>query len=58
MHTQLGSSGSAALGAAAAQMRKGYIKDEPINVIAFCGADTDIQISRTSPHGANTSFST
>jgi pyruvate ferredoxin oxidoreductase beta subunit len=40
MHTQLGSSGSAALGAAAAykaQMRKGKIKDEPINVIAFCG---------------------
>lgn len=40
MHTQLGSSGSAALGAAAAfraQMRKGTMKDEPINVIAFCG---------------------
>src|SRR5437868_13686308 len=40
MHTQLGSSGSAALGAAAAfraQMRKGAMKDEPINVIAFCG---------------------
>ena len=40
MHTQLGSSGSAALGTAAglrAQMRKGKIKNEPINVIAFCG---------------------
>ena len=40
MHTQLGSSGSSALGAAAAfrvQMRKGVMKDEPINVIAFCG---------------------
>src|SRR5437764_8115052 len=93
MHTQLGSSGSAGLGAAAAfraQMRKGKMKDEPINVIAFCGdgggadmglgaisatlthpdynllvlmydnesyANTDIQISGTSPYGANTSFS-
>src|SRR3982750_4223213 len=40
MHTQLGSSGSAALGSAAALkalMRKGKMKDEPINVIAFCG---------------------
>ena len=40
MHTQLGSSGSAATGTAAglkALMRKGKIKDEPINVIAFCG---------------------
>src|SRR5260370_3135334 len=40
MHTQLGSSGSAGLGTAAglkALMRKGKIKDEPINVIAFCG---------------------
>ncbi|MGA2000460.1 MAG: thiamine pyrophosphate-dependent enzyme [Terriglobales bacterium] len=40
MHTQLGSAGSAVLGAAAAfkaQMRKGKMKDEPINVIAFCG---------------------
>ena len=94
MHTQLGSSGSAALGAAAAfrvQMRKGAMKDEPINVVAFCGdgggadmglgaisatmchpdynllillydnesyANTDIQISGTSPWGVNTSFST
>ncbi len=93
MHTQLGSSGSAVLGAAAAfkvQMRKGKMKDEPINVIAFCGdgggadmglgaisatlthpdynllilmydnesyANTDIQVSGTSPFGANTSFS-
>lgn len=93
MHTQLGSSGSAVLGAAAAfkaQMRKGKMKDEPINVIAFCGdgggadmglnaisatmthpdynllilmydnesyANTDIQISGTSPYGVNTSFS-
>ena len=40
MHTQLGSSGSAALGTAAglkALMRKGKMKSEPINVIAFCG---------------------
>jgi len=94
MHTQLGSAGSGALGVAAAlraQMRKGTMKDEPINVIAFCGdgggadmglnaisatmthpdynllillydnetyANTDIQISGTSPWGANTSFST
>ncbi|HYN14758.1 MAG TPA: thiamine pyrophosphate-dependent enzyme, partial [Terriglobales bacterium] len=94
MHTQLGSAGSSALGAAAAfraQMRKGAMKDEPINVIAFCGdgggadmglnaisatlthpdynllilmydnesyANTDIQISGTSPYGVNTSFST
>src|ERR671937_726476 len=40
MHTQLGSSGSAALGTSAglkALMKKGKIKEEPINVIAFCG---------------------
>lgn len=40
MHTQLGSAGSAALGTAAglrALMRKGKMKEEPINVIAFCG---------------------
>ncbi len=40
MHTQLGSSGSAGLGTAAALkvlMRKGKIATEPINVIAFCG---------------------
>jgi pyruvate ferredoxin oxidoreductase beta subunit len=40
MHTQLGSSGSAGLGTAAALkalMRKGKIPEEPINVIAFCG---------------------
>jgi pyruvate ferredoxin oxidoreductase beta subunit len=40
MHTQLGSSGSAGLGTAAAlkaMMRKGKMKKEPINVIAFCG---------------------
>jgi pyruvate ferredoxin oxidoreductase beta subunit len=40
MHTQLGASGSAAVGTAAglkALMRKGRIKQEPINVIAFCG---------------------
>lgn len=40
MHTQLGSSGSAAMGTAAglkALMRKGKMKKEPINVIAFCG---------------------
>ena len=40
MHTQLGSSGSAATGTAAGLkvlMRKGKIVEEPINVIAFCG---------------------
>jgi len=40
MHTQLGASGSAAVGTAAglkALMRKGRIKQEPINVISFCG---------------------
>jgi pyruvate ferredoxin oxidoreductase beta subunit len=40
MHTQLGSSGSAATGTAAglkALMSKGKIKDEPMNVISFCG---------------------
>src|SRR5437016_12316284 len=93
MHTQLGSSGSAALGTAAALkvlMRKGKIKNEPINVIAFCGdgggadmgvgaisatlthaeynslilmydnesyANTDIQLSGSTPWGANTTFS-
>jgi len=94
MHTQLGSSGSAALGTAAglkALMRKGKMKNEPINVIAFCGdgggadmglggisatlthpdynclilmydnesyANTDIQLSGSTPWGANTTFST
>src|SRR2546421_1814196 len=93
MHTQLGSSGSAALGTAAALkalMRKGKMKDEPINVIAFCGdgggadmglsaisatlthpdynclilmydnesyANTDIQLSGSTPYGAHTTFS-
>ncbi len=40
MHTQLGASGSAAVGTAAglkALMRKGRIAQEPINVISFCG---------------------
>jgi pyruvate/2-oxoacid:ferredoxin oxidoreductase beta subunit len=40
MHTQLGSSGAAALGTSGglkALMRKGKMKSEPINVIAFCG---------------------
>jgi pyruvate ferredoxin oxidoreductase beta subunit len=40
MHTQLGASGSSAVGMAAglrAQMRKGKIKQEKINAIAFCG---------------------
>ena len=40
MHTQLGASGSAAVGTAAglrALMRKGRIRQEPINVISFCG---------------------
>ena len=94
MHTQLGSSGSAGLGTAAglkALMRKGKMKNEPINVIAFCGdgggadmglsaisatlthpdynllilmydnesyANTDIQLSGSTPYGANTTFST
>src|ERR1700741_5401979 len=93
MHTQLGSSGSAALGTAAglkALMSKGKMKVEPINVIAFCGdgggadmgigaisatlthrdynslillydnesyANTDIQLSGSTPYGANTTFS-
>jgi pyruvate ferredoxin oxidoreductase beta subunit len=93
MHTQLGSSGSAATGTAAglaSQMRKGKMKNEPINVIAFCGdgggadmglsavsaalqhdeynllilmydnesyANTDIQVSGSSPWGANSTFS-
>jgi pyruvate ferredoxin oxidoreductase beta subunit len=93
MHTQLGSAGSAALGAAAGLkvlMRKGKLADEPINVIAFCGdgggadmglsaisaslthaeynfliilydnesyANTDIQVSGSSPYGAVTTFS-
>jgi len=40
VHTQLGGSGAAALGTSAALrvlMRKGKIKEEPINVIVFCG---------------------
>jgi len=40
MHTQLFSAGAGAMGVAAAykvMMRKGKMKDEPINVIAFCG---------------------
>ena len=40
MHTQLFSAGAGALGIAAAykvMMRKGKMKNEPINVIAFCG---------------------
>jgi pyruvate ferredoxin oxidoreductase beta subunit len=93
MHTQLGSSGSAALGTAAglkALMRKGKMKNEAINVIAFCGdgggadmgisaisatlthpnynllilmydnesyANTDIQLSASTPYGAHTTFS-
>src|SRR3982074_1984298 len=93
MHTQLESSGSAGLGTAAALkvlMRKGKMKEEPINVIAFCGdgggadmgisaisatlthpdynllilmydnesyANTDIQLSGSTPYGANTTFS-
>jgi pyruvate ferredoxin oxidoreductase beta subunit len=93
MHTQLGSSGSAALGSAAglkALMRKGKMKKEPINVIAVCGdgggadmglsaisatlthpdynllilmydnesyANTDIQLSGSTPYGAHTTFS-
>ena len=93
MHTQLGSSGSAATGTAAglaSMMRKGKMKEEPINVIAFCGdgggvdmglsaisaalqhdeynllilcydnesyANTDIQVSGSSPWGANSTFS-
>ncbi len=92
MHTQLGSTGSAATGTAAAltaMMRKGKMTKEPINVIAVCGdgggvdmglsaisaalqhlhynllilcydnesyANTDIQVSGSSPYGANTTF--
>src|SRR5947208_6958959 len=92
MHTQLGSAGSAAQGTAMglkALMRKGKMKKEPINVIAFCGdgggadmglnaisaalthpdynflilmydnesyANTDIQLSGSTPYGANTTF--
>src|SRR6266705_1238706 len=40
MHTQLGSSGSAGLGPAdglKALMRQGKMKEEPIDVLAFCG---------------------
>src|SRR6201984_718652 len=94
MHTQLGSSGSAALGASAALkalMRKGKMKNEPLNGVTFCGdgggadmgvgaisatlthpdynclilmydnesyANTDIQLSGSTPWGANTTFST
>ncbi len=93
MHTQLGAAGSAAVGTAAGLkvlMRKGKLKDEPINVIAFCGdgggadmgfgaisaamthadyrfliilydnesyANTDIQLSGSTPYGALTTFS-
>src|SRR5947209_18581989 len=93
MHTQLGAAGSAALDAAAGLkvvMRKGKLKDEPINVIAFCGdgggadmglsaisaalthaeyrflvilydnesyANTDIQLSGSTPYGSVTTFS-
>ena len=93
MHSQLGAAGSSAMGTAAglkALMRKGKIKDEPINVIAFCGdgggadmglsaisaalthedynllmvlydnesyANTDIQLSGSTPWGAVTTFS-
>jgi pyruvate ferredoxin oxidoreductase beta subunit len=94
MHTQLFAAGAGALGIAAgykALMRKGKMKDEPINVISICGdgggsdaglagissamlhaeynllvlmydnetyANTDIQVSGSTPWGANTSFST
>lgn len=52
-HTQLGSAGSSAVGTAAglkALMRKGKIKDEPINVIAFCsdGGGGDMGLSAIS----------
>ncbi|MFQ5894195.1 MAG: thiamine pyrophosphate-dependent enzyme [Nitrospinota bacterium] len=93
MHTQLGSSGSAATGTAAglrALMRKGKMAKEPINIISFCGdgggvdmglsaisaslthpeynhlvllydnesyANTDIQVSGSSPWGAFSTFS-
>ena len=92
MHTQLGSTGSAATGTAAglrALMRKGKMDKEPINIIAVCGdgggidmglaaisaafqhtqynllilcydnesyANTDIQVSGSSPWGANSTF--
>lgn len=52
-HTQLGSAGSSAVGTAAALrslMRKGKMKDEPINVIAFCsdGGGGDMGLSAIS----------
>ena len=94
MHTQLFAAGAGAIGIAAAYkalMRKGKMKDEPINVISICGdgggadaglagissamqlaeynllvlmydnesyANTDIQVSASTPWGAHTSFST
>jgi pyruvate ferredoxin oxidoreductase beta subunit len=51
MHTQLGSSGAAATGTAAALralMRKGKMKTEPINVIAFCGDGGGIDMGLSS----------
>src|SRR5437879_8773303 len=93
MHTQLGSSGSAALGTQIGMKRlrgKGKTEKDAINVIAFCGdgggadmglaaisatlthpdynllilmydnesyANTDIQLSGSTPYGANTTFS-
>ncbi len=94
MHTQLFAAGAGAVGIASAYkalMRKGKMKDEPINVISICGdgggsdaglagissamlhaeynflvlmydnetyANTDIQVSGSTPWGAHTSFST
>ena len=93
MHTQLGAAGSSALGNAAgikAQMKKGKIKEEAINIITIAGdggaadmglsaisatltwpeynclilmydnesyANTDVQVSGTTPFGAATTFS-
>ncbi|MCY0865059.1 MAG: thiamine pyrophosphate-dependent enzyme [Sulfobacillus sp.] len=52
-HTQLGAAGSSAVGTAAAlkaMMRKGKMRDEPINVIAFCsdGGGGDMGLSAIS----------
>jgi pyruvate ferredoxin oxidoreductase beta subunit len=94
MHTQLFAAGAGAVGIAAAYkalMRKGKMKNEPINVVSICGdgggsdaglagissamlhaeynllvlmydnetyANTDIQVSGSTPWGAHTSFST
>jgi len=61
MHTQLGSAGSAATGTAAglkALMRKGRMKEEPINVIGICGdgGGADMGLSAISAAMTHTQF--